>query len=237
MECRFLFIFVYIIYCMYFKLTWWCHHFFFFCTILALEDAPSDLIYSTLSNNQPFLFHFSWKMEQQNAISRSMIHSGFTLTCAIENADEANTLLSPGQTVVNSSLFTSAVQDSYSLTIFMPANCESTIKFYACSVAAFNEIGVGPRSENISAYLPCNIGKSNLIKLFLFDKTTWKYTTLCYKLYLHFSQPGDSFSSSVFTDPYFSLAMLGMLILVCIISVICCLVIFLFCRRRKRNLT
>jgi len=133
---------------------------FLFLFFLVPAVAPSNLEYTITSFNQPFLFHFTWTLDQPNGISRSMVHSGFTLACDVGTVGPSEVLFSPGQTILRRSVFTSTIQESYSIEVYLPTNCESTVRDYSCFVMAFNDIGVGPRSENISANLPCNF-KSN----------------------------------------------------------------------------
>lgn len=125
-----------------------------FC--LVPTTSPSNLLSTVTAYNEPFQYRFSWEMDQPNSISRSMVHSGFTLYCVIDQVDQSGAFIEAGQSIVTHSIFTSAIQDSYSADIFMPTNCGSKIHYYLCSVSAFNEQGEGPRSENATVYLPCN---------------------------------------------------------------------------------
>lgn len=123
---------------------------------LVPMTPPSDLLSTILTYTIPFQFRFSWEMKQPTPISKSMIHAGFTLYCNVDQVDEPGAFATAGQNIITHSVFTSAVQESYSADIFVPTDCDSKITYYVCSVSAFNEQGEGPRSLNASVYLPCD---------------------------------------------------------------------------------
>ena len=123
---------------------------------LVPTTAPSDLLSKILVYTMPFHYRFSWSINQPNSIGQSMIHTGFTLNCSIDQADQSVSFVTTGQSIFTHSIFTSTVQDSYSAEIFMPTNCGLNILYYLCSVSAFNGEGEGPKSEAIPVYLPCD---------------------------------------------------------------------------------
>ena len=129
--------------------------------------APTNLLSTIITYTKPYLFRFSWEMNQPTAISRSMVHSGFNLYCSADQVVQPGTFVTAGQNIVTHSVFSSAVEESYSADIFMPTNCDSQIRYYLCSVAAFNEQGEGPQSENFTTYLPCDF-KSNCVNCVVF---------------------------------------------------------------------
>ena len=67
--------------------------------------------------------------------------------------------------IVSHSVLTDVIQTSYRTEVFVPVNCEVGIETYYCSVAAFNQEGVGPRSQAVEAVFPCSVDGKYWLKV------------------------------------------------------------------------